>query len=1007
MPFIPVAFVSLTMLLLPVARARAADLDLSKLPPSAATAVDYVKDIQPLLSDHCVKCHGPEKQKGGLRLDNKASAFQGGDDGKVLVAGKSAESRLIHLIAGLEPDTVMPPKGEPLSAAQIGLLRAWIDQGARWPDAGKAEQLRSDHWSLQPLGDSADSGKSSAAIDAFINARLAKDGLTLSPEADRATLIRRLSFDLTGLPPAPEEVDAFVQNPSPKAYGELVDRLLASPQYGERWGRHWLDVARYTESQGFEYDRLRDNAWHYRDYVIESFNDDKPYNRFIQEQIAGDVMEPVTSEGIVATSLLVCGPWDQAGNAQANATQRAITREDELEDMLAVVGQSFLGLTVNCARCHAHKFDPIPHGDYYRMKSVFEGVKHGERPIAGADEVKSWNEKRTALEKELSAAGERVSEIEAAGAKIAAAQRPAEAAPPGPAPLLSWNFETSNGAAPAGELSGGAVVGSGRLQLPKAGAFFQSPPLDRDIREKTLEAWVSLANLDQGGGGAISIQNAGGQVFDAIVFGERQPKKWSAGSDGFRRTADLDIPAESSAPGTLVHMAIVYRGDNSIALYRNGEPLGKAYTPGSALQTFSAGDARILLGQRHTGGGRAWLTGEIKQASLYDRALSDAEVAASFRAAGFSIPREAILAALTLEQRASRDKAVSDMEKSRAALAALPPVSGAISYAGTRVQPGPTRRLIRGEVVSPDEVVTPGALTAIVDVNPDFDLPADAPEAERRKKFAAWISDPKNPLPARVMVNRVWHLHFGQGIVTTPNDFGVSGTRPSHPELLDWLAARFMECGWSMKSLHRLIVNSATYRQSSAFNAAAATVDAGNTLLWRYAPRRLEAEAIRDALLSVSGQINLQAGGPGFRQFDAIGFPANVYAISDKQGPEFNRRTVYRMNVNSGKDPLLDTFDCPDPSVKTPARGVTTTPLQALELMNNSFVQRQARHLADRAMKAGGGEREAAIRAAYRLALGRVPSADEIRRAAAAAAERDLASVCWALLNSTEFVYVR
>ena len=684
-------------------------LDLSKLPPAADGPVDFARDIQPLLADRCVKCHGAEKQKSDLRLDAKAFAMRGGDSGKVIEPGKSAESRLIHLVAGLEEDTVMPPKGGRLTAAQIGLLRAWIDQGANWPDEKK---VRSEHWSLQPLRAPAVPGNGGSEIDAFIRARLEKDGLTLSPEADRATLIRRLSFDLTGLPPSPEEVDAFVHgsNESHATYEQLVERLLASPQYGERWGRHWLDVARYTESQGFEYDRLRDNAWHYRDYVIKSFNDDKAYDRFMKEQIAGDVLEPVTSEGIVGASLLVCGPWDAAGNIQKNETQKMITREDELEDLLGVVGQSFLGLTINCARCHSHKFDPIPHEEYYRIKSVFEGVKHGERPI------------------------------------------------------------------------------------------------------------------------------------------------------------------DSVAPSR-------------------------------------------------------------------------------------------------------------------------------VSYAGTRVQPAPTRRLKRGEVTSPDEVVTPGALSAIVDLNPDFGLAADAPEAQRRLKFADWLADPRNPLPARVMANRVWHFHFGQGLVSTPNDFGASGARPSHPELLDWLAVKFIESGWSVKALHRLIVNSATYRQSSAFNEKAATTDADNQLLWRFTPRRLEAEAVRDAMLAVSGQLNPAMGGPSFRPFTITEFNAAFYHLTDRDEPEFNRRTVYRANVNSGKDPMLEAFDCPDPSVKTPRRGVTTTPLQALELMNNSFVQRQAKHLAQRAMQSG----ENAIECAYRLALGRAPTDAEMARAK----ERELFSVCWALLNSTEFMYVR
>ena len=804
--------------------------------------------------------------------------------------------------------------------------------------------------------------------------------------------------------PSPEEVDAFVDDKAPDAHAKLVERLLASPHYGERWGRHWLDVARYTESQGFEYDRLRDNAWHYRDYVIKSFNGDKPYDRFMMEQIAGDVMEPVTSDGIVATSLLVCGPWDQAGNAQANATQRAITREDELEDMLAVVGQSFLGLTVNCARCHAHKFDPLPHADYYRMKSVFEGVQHGGRRIAGDQEIKVHNEKRAALEKQKTEALARVQKLENEAAKIVGARNPAAKAPPGPAPFMRWDFASS---LPPGKLHGGATVTGGALKLTKNGDFFQSDPLPRGIRAKTLEAWVSLATLDQGGGAPISLQISDGSRFDAIVYAERKPGMWMAGSESFSRTRDLEIPRETASPGTVVHMAIVYREDNSITLYRNGAPFGKSSTPEVPLQSFPAGGAHIMLGKRHSGGGRAYFSGEIRQASLYDRPLTDAEVSASWRSGGCSVPQQEILDVLTPEARAHRADALVEIEKHRAALEALPPVSGEVSYAGTRVQPPPTRRLIRGEVISPDEVVTPGALTAIVDLNPDFGLPADAPEAERRKKFAAWLSDPKNPLPARVMANRVWHLHFGQGIVSTPNDFGVGGTRPTHPELLDWLAEKFVRSGWSVKALHRLIVNSATYRQSSAFDEKAAALDADNQLLWRFTPRRIEAEAIRDAMLSASGQLNPQMGGPSFRPFTTTDFNATFYTPVDRPEPEFSRRTVYRINVNSGKDPLLDAFDCPDPSVKTPRRGVTITPLQALALMNSAFVQRQAGHLAGRAIKSAGDDPTAALTLAYRLALGRAPTTAEVTRATLAVKERGLQSVCWALLNSSEFVYVR
>ncbi|HKP36144.1 MAG TPA: DUF1553 domain-containing protein [Pyrinomonadaceae bacterium] len=629
------------------------------------------------------------------------------------------------------------------------LGRLWQCESAG-KNHSKEARVRSEHWSLQMLTTPPvpHINNGASAIDAFVSVRLASNALALSPPADRTTLIRRLTFDLIGLPPSPQEIDDFVENKSPKAYEVLVERLLASPHYGERWGRHWLDVARYTESQGFEYDKLRDNAWHYRDYVIKSFNQDKPYDRFMKEQIAGDVLEPVTSDGIIAASLLVCGAWDEAGNSQANKTQKAITREEEMEDMISAVGQTFLGLTINCARCHAHKFDPIPQEEYYRIKSVFEGVKHGERPIASAAEVKAREERMAALKTESATS-------QAAGARNEA--------------------------------------------LPK-----------------------------------------------------------------------------------------------------------------------------------------------------------------------------------------------------------LP-----VSYAGMRVQPTPTHKLKRGDVNSPEEVVTPAGLSAIIDVDPEFGLAADAPEAERRIKFAEWLANPRNPLPARVMANRVWQYHFGQGLVATPSDFGVSGARPTHPELLDWLAAKFIESGWSVKALHRLIVNSATYRQSSEANKKALALDAENALVWRFPPHRLEAETVRDAMLAVSGQLNRAIGGPSFRPFDALKFPANAYVPVDKIGPEFNRRTIYRMNVNSGKEPLLDAFDCPDPAVKTPRRGVTTTPLQALTLMNNGFVQRQAGHLAERELRETANDLPRAIRMVYRLALGRAPTPAETQRALAAARDRSLTNVCWALLNSTEFVYVQ
>jgi len=726
---------------------------------------------------------------------------KGGDRGTAAILAKDASnSPLFRFVNGEVEGLLMPPKDSgkpPLSIEERKVVRTWLDEGANWPDEFSGQQLqRSSHWSLQPIVKPISPNAVGNELDAFIQSTLAEKNLTRSPEADRRTLIRRLSFDLTGLPPSPDEIVAFVNDKSPNAYETLVDRLLASSHYGERWGRHWLDIARYTESQGFEYDRLRDNAWHFRDYVIKSFNEDKPYTQFMKEQIAGDVMEPVSSEGIVATSLLVCGPWDQAGNGQSNKTQRAITREDELEDMIGVVGQSFLGLTINCARCHSHKFDPIPHEEYYRIKSVFEGVKHGERSIATKEEVDAREARLKDLQRDVDHANQTIARLESEGAKQALEKRPAASA-----------------------------------------------------------------------------------------------------------------------------------------------------------------------------------------------------------------TKDEILASFSTEQSDAHAAAQADLHRAKKSLDNLPKLP--VSYAGVRVQPPITKRLKRGDVNSPDEEVAPGALSAVFDLDPNFGLAADSLEKDRRLKFADWLADVRNPLPARVMANRIWHLHFGQGLVGTPNDFGESGERPSHPELLDWLAAKFIESGWSVKAMHRLITHSATYRQSSAFNPAAAAIDSDNRLVWRFAPKRLEAEAVRDAMLASSGQLNPVVGGPSFRPFTTTEFNATFYTPVDRAEPEFNRRTVYRINVNSGKDALLDSFDCPDPSVKTPRRGVTTTPLQALELMNNSFIHRQAVHLAKRAMPTSNNDLITAIDAVYELAIGRKPRADEVDRAVSAAKQRGLTSVCWALFNSTEFIYVR
>ena len=983
----------------------------------------FTREVAPYLAERCYACHSSSGgREQDLALDWSGGLRDGGLSGPAVVPGDPEASLLVRALK--HQDDLEMPKGGPAAPPEvIAAVVRWIELGAggardRPPTAAElaaetsweaVSARRRRWWSLQPVVRPpvpTGPGVPADPIDAFVHQKLTAAGLESVAEADRATLIRRLSFDLIGLPPDPAEVDDFVADPAPDAYERLVERLLASPHYGERWGRHWLDAVRYTESQGFEYDHPRDNAWHYRDYVIRAFNDDLPYDQFVRQQLAGDVLEPVTRDGIVAASLLVCGPWDQAGSQQANAAQRAATREEEMEDMLAVVGQTFLGLTLNCARCHTHKFDPVSQEEYFRIKAVFDGVRHGERPIASPAEIEARSARLARLREEVAAARATVARIEADGTRLALANRgEAAAAPAGPAPLVRFVFDGQSAAVAAGTLAGAAVIRDGKLMLSRSGgSYFQSGPIDRDITAKTLESWVELADLDQGGGAAVALENEPDRDFDAIVFGERQPRKWVPGSGGFARTRDLEAEPEAAPPGTLVQMVITYSADGTITTYRNGVPYGSPYTPAPHPRTYRAGEARVLVGLRHHGAGNGFLDGAVRQAALYDRALSAEEVAAAYASGGFTVPEAEMLAALDEPAREERREAIAVAAALEAEIAAEQPVP--VSYVGLRQQPEPTRIFARGDVTKPGEQVAPGVIAA-VGLGSDLAVASDAPEADRRRAFAAWVTDPANPLTPRVLVNRVWQLHFGQGFVSTPNDFGASGGQPTHPELLDWLAAEFVARGFRIKELHRLIVRSATYRRSSSSSPAAVAVDADNQLVWRFAPRRLEAEAVRDAMLAVSGALNPAIGGPSFRPFTTSRYGATFYHPFDSDAPEFNRRTVYRMNINSGKEPLLDVFDCPDPAVKTPKRGVTITPLQALGLMNNPFVQRQADRLAARCLAETNDDLEAAVRLAYRRAFGRGPAPDELAQAVAAARDRGLASVCWALLNATEFVYVR
>jgi hypothetical protein len=559
----------------------------------SAEPPDFDKTVAPLLARRCLDCHSGTEPKGGLDLSQRKTTLAGGDKGEVLVPGKVEESLLWELV----DKGKMPPK-KPLPAAEKEVLKAWIAGGAKW-GADPIDPFRVttdkragyDWWALQsitrpklPVVQDAKWGRN--AIDAFILHRLEEKGLKSSPEADRRTLIRRLSFDLLGLPPDPKEVEEFIKDESPEAYAKLVDRYLASPQYGVRWARHWLDIVRFGESNGFEYDEFRPNAWPYRDWVVDALNRDMPYDEFVRLQLAGDVLQPNDPDALRATGFLTAGAYDTAGQGQQSVAMRNVVRQDELEDIVGTVGQTFLGLTVNCARCHDHKFDPVKQVEYYRLTAALAGVRHGERDLTIPQKlVGEVNQKIADLSNQIAA-------LEASARKAILAERK-ENPTRLPQPIASWDFQKSLKDS-VGNLHGTTHANAtlaGGLRLDGK-SYVSTVSLDRDLKAKTLVCWVALDTLDQRGGGVISVQTKDGSRFDALVFGEREEGQWMAGSENFVRSQSFKGPLEKKLGS--IHMALVYAADGTITAYRSGRVYGDPYkTEGPVTFKAEIGRAHV------------------------------------------------------------------------------------------------------------------------------------------------------------------------------------------------------------------------------------------------------------------------------------------------------------------------------------------------------------------------------------------------------------------------------
>ncbi len=847
--------------------------------------------VEKLFAERCLTCHGGASTSSGFSVATREALLRGGKQGAALVAGKPEESRLFQFVSAGK----MPP-GKKLAPEEIEMVAAWIRQGAPF-DRPRKEQwwaFRTPLKSLPPIAGFDN------PIDAFVSAKLREKGLDFNPRTDQRTLIRRLNFDLTGLPPAPEQIS--------EQYEKAVERLLASPRYGERWGRHWLDVVRFGETDGGEHNIERKYAWPYRDYVIESFNTDKPYNQFVREQIAGDLIAPKDPALAAATGFLVSGPWDSvSAKTNKDATMRMIQRTDELDDMVTTTAATFLGLTVNCARCHDHKFDPIPTRDYYRMAAAFNTAGFGDRDVSTAAQ-RAEREKFTApIRKEL----------EPVRKELAALEDPVRTRLMY-AKLEAFDRETAK-----------AIR---RIPL--------NPIYNRNSFAMVDASDCVMTFTDQTGSGKARIDKL-----------ELLPSGETFGPWEGTAKASLDSPQTMPFTAHAPFDAIRWSSDRTTGATA-GSPL---------VYKVLCGAKPIASSLDHIGRNEAAIP-EVSEEELNELLLSRAALVAK---------RDAIQARLN-------------------AIPALPMV-----HAATALAPTKSYLLERGSVLKPAAEVTPGGLSAVTQ------LPSDV---NNRAALADWIANPANPLTARVIVNRVWYYHFGTGIVNTPSDFGFNGDRPSHPELLDYLATSFMEHGWSIKWLHRLILSSRTYQQSSAMNAKAHEIDAGNRFYWRMPLKRMDAETTRDTLLAVTGNLDPTMGGPPFKlqQKEKTNY---IYRALDNDGPEVWRRAVYRFVVRGGERTMLDSFDCPDPSVATPQRSVSNTPVQALTLFNNAFVLRQAGLLARRVSK-NAASIPAQVESAYLILLGRKPSARERQLAEEFLSTQSLSAYMRVLLNSNEFAYV-
>ncbi len=960
---------------------------------SAAGAVSFEEQVAPILARRCLGCHSHAARtiEGGLALDWKSGWESGGGRGPAIVPGDPDASLLVKAIRHVDADLRMPD--DKLPDAEIAILEAWIREGPADPRVARppAGAEAGNWWSLRPLSRPAvpPGAEGTNPIDAFLDASLASAGLVPAPEADRRTLIRRLAFDLHGLPPTPEEVEAFVADTAPDAWERLVDRFLASPRLGERMARHWFDCIHFADSHGFEHDVFRPAAWPYRDWVIGALSTDMPWSRFVRAQLAADVFFADEPPMQAALGFLGAGTYDHSAAVTAPKNFENLDRDDMVTQTLG----SLASTTANCARCHAHKFDPVSQEDYYSLQAVFAGIGKGEI---------DW-------EPDAAVAAERRRLVRLA--ELAVTAPAALLTEPEAALVAEWEGQ-GRGAwktMPLATFTSG--FGAELVRQPDGSFLLAGMAPEKEVLTLTVrgpQPPITAIRVDVLTDDSLPVKGPGrahnGNLhlseFEARVFpagGEPRVAKVSRASSDFDQEGWTIQHAIDGNPATAwgIHPQ---EGKPHHAVFALEEPV----TLGEG-DTLSV-ELRQLHGGVHTiGRFKVSVTDGDPDAAV---ALSpEAEAARALPPAARSPEQQGALAAAVIGP------------WSRARLRSLPAPGKLYAAARTAKNergtvtidpPREIRVLKRGDVDQPQEPVGPGALSCVTALAARFDLPADAPESARRAALAEWFASPDNPLTWRSIANRVWQWHFGRGICDTPSDFGRMGSLPSHPELLDWLACEIRETG-SLHRLHRLLCTSRAYRRSSACTAEAHAADPDNRLLARSPRPRLDAESFFDGVLLVSGLLDDTRGGPAIARFTqkpgAQLTPILDYDAYDLASPGANRRSIYRVVWRGIPDPLFDALDFPDLGLLAPVRGFSASSLQALVLANNRFVLHAAGALAARA-EAATGDTPGRVRFMVRRAWLREPDADELADFVPLADRHGLAAVARALFNSDEFLFV-